>query len=202
MVRIKICGVTSLADAVCAVEVGADAIGFNFYELSPRYIAPSAVRGISRELPDEVWRVGVFVDKAREEVESVVERAGITVLQFHGSETADFCRSWSKPIIKAVRVRDRSDLIAAMQYPVDFILADTYVEGEPGGTGTRFDWTLLDVCDRSRLILAGGLNPDNVADAIRRVRPFGVDVSSGVERSPGVKDPERVREFVIHAKTA
>ena len=200
--RVKICGVTSLADATMAVKAGAGAIGFNFYPPSPRCVAPESAAAMARELPLAVWRVGVFVDQPRDVVERVIATAGLTVLQFHGDESAAYCCSWPLPVIKAVRVRSRADVQRAVAYPVDFVLLDAYVEGAAGGTGKSFDWTLLGECARSRLILAGGLTAANVADAVRRVRPYGVDVASGVECRPGVKDPEKVRRFIASAQNA
>lgn len=202
MVRVKICGITTLEDATCAVDAGATAIGFNFCDRSPRYLAPATARAIGRDLPAEVWRVGVFVTTPRDEVARIIDTAGLTAVQFHGNESIASCRNWPCPVIKAFRVRGRADVAAALAYPVDFVLADTYVEGTLGGTGTRFDWTLLQGCDCSRLFLAGGLTPATVADAVRQVRPYAVDVASGVERAPGIKDHEKVRQFVIHAQNA
>lgn len=202
MVRVKICGVTSVADAQAAVAAGALAVGFNFHPSSPRRVAPELARAIARSVPPQIWRVGVFVDRPRRDVEALIEAAGLSVLQFHGSESPAFCRGWRLPVIKAVRVRTQADVVAAKEYAVDFVLADAYVEGAAGGTGTAFNWALLEGMDRSRLILAGGLTPANVGAAVRQVRPYAVDVASGVEREPGKKDPQKVREFITNAQTA
>lgn len=199
---VKICGLTSAADARAAAEAGAFALGFNFHPASPRFVEPARVAEIAAGLPPRVLRVGVFVDRARSEVEDIARIASLTGLQFHGAEPPEYCRGWGLPVIKAVRVRSRADAASLATYPVEFTLVDAYVEGVLGGTGTRLDWRLLETIDRSRLILAGGLTPENVAEAVRTVRPFAVDVASGVESSPGVKDHEKVKRFIHHAETA
>jgi phosphoribosylanthranilate isomerase len=149
-----------------------------------------------------VCRVGVFVDAARDHVRAIAQRVGLDALQFHGDEGAEYCAGWDRKTIKAVRVRDAGSLARAAAYPVDFLLADAHVEGRPGGTGQRVPAEWLVGVAAERLILAGGLNPDTVAQAIRSLRPAAVDVASGVERAPGVKDPEKVRRFVSNAKSA
>jgi phosphoribosylanthranilate isomerase len=202
MVRVKICGVTSLADARVAVEAGAFALGFNFHPASPRSVDPERARAIAAELPEHVWRVGVFVDRERDAIEEIAARVGLSALQLHGTETPEFCRGWSLPVIKAARVRTRADVDRLLQYPVELVLVDAYVEGVHGGTGARFDWSFLDGVEKSRLVLAGGLTPENVAEAVRTVRPYAVDVASGVEAGPGIKDPEKVKRFIRHAQTA
>jgi phosphoribosylanthranilate isomerase len=200
--KVKICGVTSPADARCAADAGAWAIGLNFHPPSPRYVAPGRAREIVAEVPSAVWRVGVFVDAERRTVEAAVSAGFLHALQFHGDEPPDFCRGWSLPVIKAVRAREATDVKRVMDYPVDFVLVDAYVEGRPGGTGVTVDWDVLEGVDRSRLILAGGLTPETVAAAAQRIRPFAVDVASGVESAPGVKDHEKVRQFIANAQTA
>src|SRR3990172_2889541 len=190
MIKVKICGITSVRDARVAAEAGAAAIGLNFFPRSPRCVDMQTAEAIVAALPEDVCCVGVFVDAARETVQRVASRLGLDALQFHGEEDAAYCRGWSRTVIKAVRVRHRDALIRAAAYPVDFILADAYVEGLPGGTGERVPPDCLTGVARERLILAGGLTPENVAEAIRQVRPMGVDVASGVERAPGEKDPE------------
>lgn len=202
MVRVKICGVTSVEDALAAAEEGAFAVGFNFHPPSPRYIDPEAAGAIAAAMPEAVLRVGVFVDRERRDVERIAKVARLTALQFHGAETPAQCSGWSLPVIKVGRLRSREDVIALLAYPVELLLADAYVGGVPGGTGETFDWRLLEGVDRSRIILAGGLTAENVADAVRTVRPYAVDVASGVERTPGVKDREKVREFIRHAQDA
>lgn len=202
MMRVKICGVTSLDDARVAVEAGAFALGFNFHPASPRFIEPARARAITAELPREVWRVGVFVDRDRAAVEQIAAEADLDTLQFHGDESPEFCSGWAQKVIKAFRVRARTDVERLPLYAVELLLVDAYVEGTHGGTGARFDWSLLEGVDRQRLVLSGGLTPDNVAEAVRQVRPWAVDVASGVEASPGVKDPEKVKRFIRHAETA
>jgi phosphoribosylanthranilate isomerase len=201
-VRVKICGVTSLSDAAAAVECGADAIGLNFYRHSARYVTPSAAARIVATLPPAVCAVGVFVDESRENVEQIVAAVRLKALQFHGTESPAFCAGWPVKVIKALSVRDRTWLETARAYSVDWVLADAFVEGEFGGTGKRLNPALLQGFDRERLILAGGLTPENVAAATRAVRPFAVDVASGVESAPGKKDRRLLRRFVEHAKTA
>lgn len=202
MVRVKICGVTSVEDAQIAVDAGAFAVGFNFHPASPRLVSPENAAAIGATLPNEVWRVGVFVDRDRAGVERIARDARLTALQFHGDESPDFCRGWTLPVIKAARIRVRADVEKLLEYPVELTMVDAYVEGTHGGTGVRFDWSLLEGVEQRRLILAGGLTPENVADAVRAVRPWAVDVASGVEARPGVKDPEKVRRFIHNAKTA
>jgi phosphoribosylanthranilate isomerase len=202
MVKVKICGVTNAADAAFAVNAGADAIGLNFHPPSPRCIDARTAEEIVREVPRGVCRVGVFVDAARSRVEDLAARLSLDALQFHGGEDADYCRGWSQKVIKAVRVQSAQSLARTSLPAVAFILADAYVEGLPGGTGRRVPLGWLEGVDRERLILAGGLDADNVAEAVRLVRPAGVDVASGVESAPGRKDPEAVRRFIANAKNA
>jgi len=202
MTMVKVCGVTSVADALLAAEAGADAIGLNFSPHSPRRVAIDVAATISAALPAGVCRVGVFVDAPREEVRAIAAQVGLDALQFHGSEDPASCAGWHCKTIKALRVRDADTLARAGAYAVDLILADAYVEGRFGGTGQRVPADWLVSVPSERLILAGGLTPDNVADAIRAVRPLAVDVASGVERAPGVKDREKVERFIANAKTA
>jgi phosphoribosylanthranilate isomerase len=201
-VRVKTCGITNREDALAAIEAGADALGFNFYGRSPRYVAPELAREICSHVPEAVCRVGIFVNAGREDVASVVRRVGLTAVQFHGDETPDDCRGWSCKVVKALRVSDKTAVTAARAYDVDYILADAHVEGAFGGSGKRVDLALLEELDPERLIVAGGLTPDNVAEVVRRLRPFGVDVASGIERSPGKKDWERMRRFIANANAA
>jgi phosphoribosylanthranilate isomerase len=202
MTRVKICGVTSVDDALMAATAGADAIGLNFWPRSPRCVTVDVACAIAASLPAHVCRVGVFVDAPRDEVASVAARVGLDALQFHGSESAALCAGWDRKTIKAVRVRDADSLAQAAAYAVDFILADAYVEGRPGGTGRRVPWEWLGGVPPGRLILAGGLTPENVTEAIRALRPAAVDVASGVERAPGRKDPEKVGRFIANARVA
>jgi phosphoribosylanthranilate isomerase len=202
MTKVKICGVTRVEDALMAAAAGADAIGLNFYAQSPRCVTVAAAAAIAAALPPHVCRVGVFVDAPRDEVSAIAAQVGLDALQFHGSESAAWCAGWDRKVIKAVRVRDGAALARAAAYAVEFILADAYLEGQAGGTGQRVPHEWLTGLPPERLILAGGLNPENVAAAIRAVRPAAVDVASGVERAPGLKDPEKVERFIANARVA
>ncbi len=201
-VRVKVCGITTLDDARAAWEAGADALGFNFYAPSPRFIQPAAAAEIIARLPRKLCKVGIFVDAWRQDVARIATDVGLTALQFHGDEDPEFCQAWSQKVIKAIRVRGADAAVAARAYAVDFILADAYVEDRFGGTGRRIAVEYLDGFERARLILAGGLTAENVAEAVRAVRPFGVDVASGVERAPGRKDWDLMRRFIAHAHAA
>ena len=198
----KVCGITTPDDAQAAVDAGAAGLGFNFYPRSPRYITPAAAGEIIARLPSFVCSVGVFVDETREAIAAAVCASGVRTLQFHGVEAPEICQGWPHKVIKAIRVRDHAAATQARAYRVDFILADAYVEGQLGGTGTRVAVELLEGFDRRRLILAGGLTADNVAAAVRAVRPFAVDVASGVETAPGRKDWNLMRRFIAHAHAA
>ena len=201
-VRIKICGITNEADAAAAVRAGADALGFIFYADSPRCVAPERAAEIVAGLPPFVVPVGVFVNAAAGDVDDICEAAGIQVVQLHGDETPGFCEALAglkRPVIKAFRVRDASWRSDAAAYPVGAVLLDTFAEDRYGGTGTTFDWRLVEGSPH-RVILSGGLNPDNVAEAVRSVRPYGVDTGSGVEREPGRKDHGKIRAFVEAAR--
>ncbi len=202
MVKVKICGVTTAGDARLAAQAGASAVGLNFFPASPRFVSLDVAEEIVCALPAGVCRVGVFVDAPRADVEAKAERLRLDALQFHGDEAPEYCRGWRQKIIKAVRVRDAETLRRAALYAVDFILADAHVEGLAGGTGRRVPVEYLEGIERRRLILAGGLTPENVAEAVRRIRPAAVDVASGVEASPGRKDAEKVRRFVCNAQSA
>jgi phosphoribosylanthranilate isomerase len=201
---VKICGITRLSDALAAVDAGAGALGFMFYPASVRAIALRAAADIIRQLPPGVRRVGVFVNPDETEVCQAIDRAGIDTLQFHGEESPEFCARFA-PVTrwKAFRVRDRSslDLLPAYLH-LDAWLLDSHVPGQHGGTGATFRWELAveaSIAGRP-LVLAGGLTPENVTDAVRRVRPFAVDVSSGVESAPGIKDPDKLRDFILAAR--
>jgi phosphoribosylanthranilate isomerase len=195
---IKICGITRIEDALSAAGLGAHAIGLVFYRPSPRYIEPDAAAAIVRALPPFVTPVALFVDAAPEEVSAVTKRTGARLIQFHGGETPEFCAQFGLPYLRAVRVRPGVDLI---QYARDFhgargLLLDAYQEGLHGGTGAMFDWTLIPPTFPLPVVLSGGLTPQNVGDAIRRVRPYAVDVSSGVESGKGIKDPALIEAFI------
>jgi len=198
-VRIKICGITNETDAAAAVHAGADALGFIFYKGSPRCVAPGRAAEIVAGLPPFVVPVGVFVNAAADEVDGICKTAGIQVVQLHGDEPPGFCEALGRPVIKAFRVRDASWKSDAADYPVGAVLLDTYAEDRYGGTGATFDWRLVEGSPHP-VILSGGLNPDNVAEAVRSVRPYGVDTGSGVEREPGRKDHGKIRAFVEAAR--
>ena len=197
MVRIKICGITNPKDAIAACELGADALGFIFYNGSKRYIEPEKARAIVSELPPFISTVGVFVNQDVPEIESVVETVGIDTVQLHGDESADFCSKIPLRVIKAVRVKEFVDADAVELYPVQAILFDKLDENMYGGTGKSFDWEALrGVNIPQKVILSGGLTHENVSEAIKTVGPYAVDVSSGVEDSPGYKNHLKLREFI------
>jgi len=199
MVKVKICGLTNLRDALKAVEYGADALGFNFYSPSPRFMSAARTEAIVRELPPDLCKVGVFVNEVRGTIESAISGAGLTAIQFHGDEDPASCRGWSLKVIKALRIRDPEALDAIDDFPADFFLLDSWSPGF-GGSGTSFSWEWLAGRMSKRTILAGGLDLENVHQAVRDVKPFGVDVCSGVEREPGVKDHAKMRDFIAAAK--
>jgi len=203
MVRVKICGITNEEDALHAAACGADALGFVFYAGSPRCVTPEQVRAISEVLPPFVTRVGLFVNEAPERIRQVAEVCGLDVIQLHGDEPPAACQLPPYRVIKGVRPRSEADLDVLATYPVAALLVDAAVPGEYGGTGQRADWQLAaQLAATRRVILAGGLTPGNVAAAVRTVRPYGVDVASGVEQAPGRKDPEKVAQFIRMAKEA
>ena len=203
--RIKICGITSYEDAALALDAGCDGLGFNFYSESPRFIEPAAARAIIRRLPPLVATVGLFVNGG--DPRAVAEKAraaGVAILQLHGDESPEFCRKLARwPLIKAVRVGAGFSAAGLERYPVAAFLLDAKDPKLYGGTGRTFDWRLADGVKALRpVILAGGLRPDNVAAAIRTVRPYGVDVSSGVEEKPGKKDPGKLAAFIQEVRNA
>ncbi|MGC7847423.1 phosphoribosylanthranilate isomerase [Desulforudis sp. 1088] len=199
MVRVKICGIRDEITAQAAVEAGADALGFVFAP-SPRRIEPEAARAIIAGLPPFVCAVGVFVDAPAEAVRAIAARCGLQVLQFHGNEPPDYCTSFDRPVIKALRFCGPDDLARIRGFDVRAVLVDTFVPGQAGGTGRALDWAKLRGLDWPRpLVLAGGLTPENVASAVAAVRPWAVDVSSGVETG-GAKDHEKIRAFIRNAK--
>lgn len=201
MTLVKICGITSLTDALAAVEAGADALGFNFYRPSPRYISPETAREITNQLPKSVLRVGVFVNEDAESVLPIVAEAGLSAVQLHGDESPEYCDALAgNYIIKVFRAGDDFDL---QTYNVDAIMLDTKDDLLRGGTGRVFDWSIAQRTNNSapRLFLAGGLAPENVAEAITTVRPYAVDACSSLEISPGRKDQQRMRAFVAAARS-
>ena len=201
-VRVKICGITRVEDALAAAAAGADAIGLVFYAKSPRAVDIEQARAILAALPPFVTSVGLFVDAERSELERILASVPLDLLQFHGDESVQQCEAFGRPYIKALRVKAGDDIAAQVaRYPsAQGILLDAYVEGVPGGTGEAFDWSLIPQTLSKPLILAGGLRPDNVAEAVSRVRPYAVDVSGGVEASKGVKDVEKVGAFIRAAR--
>ncbi len=203
-VRIKICGITNEEDALAAAHLGADALGFIFAP-SPRRISVERAREIIKVLPPLVQTVGVFVNEDPEKVLSTAAACGLDILQLHGSESVDYCSRFDRRVIKAVRLQSRDELKNLSKYVnvVDALLLDTYVPNKLGGTGITFDWKLAVEARRyGRIVLAGGLNPENVAAAISMVKPYAVDASSGLERSPGVKDHEKMARFIKEANKA
>jgi phosphoribosylanthranilate isomerase len=201
-VRIKICGITRVEDAMAAVDAGADALGFIFFEASPRCVTVEQAAEIVRELPPFVARVGVFVNSSADRVRAVITETGIDTLQFHGEERPEFCRQFGLRVIKAFRMWDAESLKPLTEFRSETWLLDSFVAGKHGGTGAVFNWDLAAqaVKQGGRVILAGGLTPENAADAVRRVRPYALDVSSGVELAPGKKDAVKVRAFIAAAR--
>ena len=196
--RVKICGITRLEDALYAAECGADSLGFVFYPPSPRHIEIAKAAQLIAKLPAFVTTTALFVNADRTEINSVISTTRIDLLQFHGDEDASFCESFNRPYIKALRVREGMDIAAEVSaYPsARAILLDAYVKGVPGGTGLSFDWHLIPPALSSRLVLAGGLDVENVAMAIQQTDVFAVDVSGGVEAAKGIKDAEKIRRFI------
>ncbi len=201
--RVKICGITSLADAKGAIAAGADALGFVFYPGSPRYVAPKLVAEIVAALPPFVTTVGLFVNESAIKIHQIMVQTGLNLVQLHGDETPEQCFLGSFPVIKAVRVRDGKSLNHLADYPVMALLLDAWSDEGYGGTGKQFDWQLVkQLQSRKPIVLAGGLKPDNVATAIDLVQPYAVDVSSGVETSPGCKDLSLVARFIEQVRNA
>ena len=207
MVKIKVCGITNLADAEKALELGADALGFNFYRPSPRWIAPGDARVIMEKIPQSPCNVAVFVNEPEESVQQIIASCrlsggqGVACLQFHGEETGEYCRAWELKVIKAFRIKEKQSLEQINDFPADFYLLDSWSPGF-GGSGDSFPWDWLDTIDTTKLILSGGLHAGNVVEAIRRIHPYAVDVCSGVEARPGVKDHAKLEAFIGAAKDA
>lgn len=204
MTAIKICGITRAQDALAAAHCGANALGFVFYARSPRHVGAAQAAELMRVLPPFVMSVGLFVDAAPDEIRQTLSSVRLDLLQFHGDESPAYCRQFGVPYLKALRVRKGVDLL---QYAQDFhdakaLLLDAYVEGLHGGTGATFDWALIPKDLPLPVVLSGGLTPDNVSAAIRAVRPWAVDVSSGVELSKGIKDAAKIAAFVTGVRNA
>ena len=196
--RVKICGITRLEDALVAVDLGVDALGLVFYAPSPRNVTIATAADIARQIPAFVSVVGLFVNAEPSFVEEVIANVGLSLLQFHGDETPEDCERFGPPYIKAIRVKADTNLV---QYARDFtsakaLLLDTYTEGVAGGTGQMFDWNLIPSALPKPVILAGGLQANNVAQAIRQVKPYAVDVSGGVEATKGIKDAQKIAAFM------
>jgi phosphoribosylanthranilate isomerase len=200
--RIKICGITRREDAQAAVRLGADAIGLVFYPSSPRAVTPEQAAAIVDRLPPFVTVVGLFVDAPRPEVMEVASAVPLDLLQFHGAESAADCSGHGRPWIKAIRMHDSVDLeqLSRQYTGAAGLLLDTYRAGVPGGTGVTFDWQRIPPELASRIILAGGLDPHNVEQAVRQVRPYAVDVSGGVEAAKGIKDADKMAAFIAGVK--
>ena len=199
-IKIKICGITNAQDAEAAVAAGADALGFVFYPKSPRCIEPAAAKRIIAQLPPFVLPVGVFVNQDPETIRNIYHECGLAFAQLHGEETPAFCESLGRPVLRALRLRDRGSLLALAEYKgrmgVRGFVVDAFSAEAYGGTGQTVDWSLArEVAKAAPILLAGGLTPGNVQEAIRQVQPYGVDVSSGVEERPGKKDHEKIRAF-------
>lgn len=197
-VKVKICGITSVADGVAAAEAGADMIGLMFYERSPRHITLATAAEISRALSPFIVKVGVFVNPDEDTVMRAIGDCGVSLLQFHGEEPPEFCTQFGAMSMKAFRVRDAGSLLALPNYSTDAYLLDAYSPDAHGGTGAKFNWDLaIEAKQHGKpIFLAGGLTPENVGEAVRKVQPFGVDVSSGVESAPGQKDHAKLRAFI------
>ena len=196
--RIKICGITRPEDAIAAVNAGADAIGLVFYAPSPRAVDIATAQKVVAAIPAFVTVTALFVNPAVDEVQKVIDSVRIDLIQFHGDEEHDFCSQFNRPYIKAIRVRQASDVVAScLRFPGALaLLLDSYKPGVPGGTGETFDWSLVPKANSKPIILAGGLEPTNVAQAILQVRPFAVDISGGVEAAKGIKDHGKITAFI------
>ena len=196
--RVKICGITRIEDALDAIEAGADALGFVFYKPSPRYVTPEKAGEIIDQLPPFITTVALFVNEPAEAIYRILETSRCDLIQFHGDESADFCASFNRPWIKALRVKDADSLSEQL---VEFkearaLLLDSYRPGVPGGTGETFNWDLIPDDLPRPLILAGGLTPENISSAVQQLQPYGVDVSGGVEAQKGIKDPAKIHAFI------
>jgi phosphoribosylanthranilate isomerase len=203
-VKVKICGITNLDDALAAIDYGADALGFVFFKGSPRYVLYEKAGAIIKKLPSFITTVGVFVNEETENIERVIRLTGIDIVQLHGNEPPELCNI-SRRIIKAIRVKSLESLNPLKHYKnkVSAFLLDTFTPDVFGGTGQIFNWDIaVDAKQFGRIILAGGLRPDNIAEAVRRVRPYGVDVSSGIELEKGWKDHKKMGLFIKRAKAA
>lgn len=204
MVKIKICGITNVEDALMAIEYGADALGFIFYPQSRRYVPPEKAKSIIDKLPPLTLRIGVFVDAEPETIMKTVNECRLDGVQFHGNESPEFCSKFRRRVIKGIRPQREEEVANIAEYKVDAFLVDSYHPDVMGGTGTTFDWELAVAAKMFGVpvILAGGLNPKNVAEAVRLVKPYGIDVCTGVETFQGKKDPEKLKDFIEQARWA
>jgi len=201
MIKVKICGITNKEDALYAAGCGANALGFIFYEKSPRYIEPDDAKTIIAALPPFVTTVGVFVNKDFNDIRDITLLTGVTVVQLHGDESPSYCNLVEGKLIKAIRVKNDSSIEGLKKYDVDAFLLDSFDKNSFGGSGLTFDWKLAEKAKQyGKIILAGGLTPDNVEEAVKKVAPYGVDVNSGVEKKPGIKNKNKVKEFIIRSK--
>ena len=192
MIPTKICGITNLVDAKVAVDNGASAIGFIFYEKSPRAISIKNAKSISKQISYSVGRVGVFVNQNKDFIDKTISEVQLNMIQLHGDESSNFCNQFEVPVFKAVRIKNEASLSVMDQYNVAGFLLDTFSNQQYGGTGETFDWSLINEQIDTPIILSGGLNPDNILDAIDSVNPAAIDVNSGVELSPGKKDHQKI----------
>ena len=201
--RVKICGITREQDALAAVEQGADAIGLVFYPPSPRHVSVERAAQIASVLPPFVTTVGLFVNADAETIAEVVDKVGIDLIQFHGNECRDYCARHRRPWIRALRMKDELDLDKSAEEfsAARGLLLDAYRPGVPGGTGETFDWSRIPPHMAGRIVLAGGLDPDNIAEAVRQVKPYAVDVSGGVEAAPGIKDADKIARFMAGVRS-
>ena len=197
MARIKICGITRPEDAQCAAEAGADAVGMIFYASSPRAVDVRRARDIVQDLPPFITRVGVFVNETAYTVANIADTCGLDVLQLHGEETPEYCNGFAQKVVKVFRIQDTVDLEIMRSYTVDAWHLDTQDTKLYGGTGRSFDWRLAaEAQSVGPIILAGGLTPDNLREALEQAQPYAVDISSGVESEPGIKDHEKIRRII------
>jgi phosphoribosylanthranilate isomerase len=203
MIKIKICGITNLDDALYAAECGADALGFNFYKKSPRCIEPDKAAEIIAQLPPFIMPVGIFVNEREDKIREIQHQTCIQAVQLHGDESPEFCQRFGGRVIKAFQIKDKESLKTMAHFHVGAFLLDSYKEGVRGGTGTTFDWHLAVVAKTfGKVILAGGLTPENVAEAVKLVQPYGVDVTGGVERDKGIKDHAKIKKFISEVRRA
>lgn len=204
MIKIKICGITNAEDGLLAAEYGADTLGFIFYPQSRRYVTPERAAAIIKELPPLTFKIGVFVDAEPEEILKTVNGCRLDGVQLHGHETPEFCSRFRRRVIKGLRPQREEEVKNIADYRVDAFLLDSYHPDVMGGTGSTFDWELAVAAKMFGIpvILSGGLNPENVAEAVRLVKPYGIDVASGVETFQGKKDPEKLKEFIEQARWA